>query len=462
MKTWKHKSVIKLLVESQNSDPIEEIRVRARNLVLQGFGMGWSGPPFSPIDLAGLLGLDIIPNDSVMDAKLVPLKKNQMQIQYNPFQKPSRINFSIAHEIAHTLFSDCEEEVRNREDDPIANRELEQLCNIGAAEIQLPYAVFSNDANKIEPTIEGLLELSSKYEASLESVLIRYTEVVAKACGLLIGVLQEEGKIEVDYWKSSRTFPFKIDRGYIIPKTSKVYECIAPGWTSRNSERWAAFGNNELQMFSIGISSYKRDKKPRVACFFVPQSSSNTTDPQNRIALEYGDATKPRGKGRKIIAHIVNTSGGMGIGFGKSLSKNFPCVKTGLESWALNKPAFHLGATNTIQASDEIYIFQMLAQKGLFPKYNEIPLKYDSLRQCLQQLAEKAIELKASVHMPQIGAGQAKGDWEIIQGMIYEELVCKGIEVNVYLLPGKISNIKRKSTLTLFNEVSTWQTEKLY
>ena len=103
----------------------------------------------------------------------------------------------------------------------------------------------------------------------------------------------------------------------------------------------------------------------------------------------------------------------------------------------------------------------MLAQEGLFPKKNKIPLRYSSLQNCLSKLADLALELNASIHIPQIGAGQAKGNWDIIQGMLFDELIVKGIKVTVYLLPGGSGyNSKLKSRLTLFDEGSTWQKEK--
>jgi hypothetical protein len=51
MKNWTHKSVIKLIDES-NEDPIYEMQRRARELVLRGLESGWQGPPFNAIELA--------------------------------------------------------------------------------------------------------------------------------------------------------------------------------------------------------------------------------------------------------------------------------------------------------------------------------------------------------------------------------------------------------------------------
>lgn len=462
MKNWNHKSVIRLIKESGNPDPFDEIRKRARELVLIAFEQGWEGPPYNPIELGKFLNIDIIPNDSVADAKILPLSKRHFQIQYNPFQRPTRINFSIAHEIAHTLFSDCEDEIRNREEDPKINRQLEQLCNTAAAEIQLPYAVFSNDAKMIKPSMEGLIELATKYKASLESVFIRYTEVIDMPCAILIGTFHSKSKIIIDYYKASRYFNLQLPDNFEIPSNSKVYECTSPGWTSRESNNWDIFDKEEYNIYSIGISSYRRDNKARVGILILPSHQQTKSISEDKIVLEYGDATKPRGGGVKIIAQVVNTSGGLGFGFGKSLSKNYPLVKEKMLEWKSNKSEFVLGNTNLIQVNSTIYIFQMLAQKGLFSKGDKIPLKYSHLRSCLIELANIANNLNATIHMPQIGSGQAKGDWNIILGMIHDELISKDIKVNIYILPGKPYNPKVRSNLTIFKEDSTWETGKLF
>lgn len=457
MKNWNHKSV-KLLIKESNNDPEFEVRTRARNLVLMGLEKGWSGPPYSAIELAKLIGIEIEPNDSVDDARILPTKNN-FKIEYNPFQKPTRINFSIAHELAHTLFSDCSNEIRNRETTQIMNRELEQLCNIGASEIQLPYAVFSEDANSIEEiSLESLLSLASKYKASLESLFLRFIEVIDRPCSILICSFNESFELGIEYWKSSKTFDVKVPNNFIIPKDSKAYECSAPGWTSRETVNWSFLGN-DYNIFCVGISPMRRDNRARVGIIITPKISDLNLN-ENRINIEFGDATKPRGKGIKIIAQIVNTTGGLGLGFGKSLSKNYPIIKTELQRWQENKQDFKLGKNKLFSVHEDIFVCQMLAQKGLFEKNGEIPLKYSSLRECLIDLQIQAENIGASIHMPMIGAGQAKGDWKIIKGIIHDELVSKGIPVFIYMLPGKVPNIKSKLSLTLFNEESTWVKEK--
>lgn len=457
-KVWQHKSVVNLIRESGNTDAEDEIRSRARELVLRALENGWTGPPFNAIELSKFLGYEISPNDAVTDARTVPKGKKDFLIEYNPFQKPTRINFSVAHEITHTLFSDCAEEIRHREDNPGKNRELEQLCNIGASEIQLPYAVFSNDANSIEDiTLENLIGLASRYKASLESLFIRFAEVSDKACAIMICAFQDTKTLSIEYYSKSSTFPTAIPGDFIIPHNSKAYECLSPGWSARETVKWN-FLKNQYDIYCIGLSPLRKDNRGRVG--IIISTHKNEILQNRKINLEFGDATKPRGAGVKIIAQVVNTSGGLGLGFGKSLAKNYPLVKSTLSEWKEEKDKFRLGETKLIQVKNDTYVFQMLAQKGLFEKNGEIPLKYSSLRQCLIDLREACLHLNATVHMPMIGAGQAKGDWNIISGMIHDELINKGIDVNIYMLPGKVPNVKTKSNLTLFNEESTWLKEK--
>src|SRR5213592_4606037 len=101
---WRNRSVLRLIKEFNyniSSDPVEIIRAIARDLVLRAFTNGWSGPPFDVIGLAKILGFEVMPNDLVVDARISPKSKNKFLIEYNPFQNPSRINFSLAHEIGH-------------------------------------------------------------------------------------------------------------------------------------------------------------------------------------------------------------------------------------------------------------------------------------------------------------------------------------------------------------------------
>lgn len=456
---WKSKSVLDLINSNIEKDPIEIIREKARELVIKAYNEGWAGPPFDPIKLASMLGYSILPNESILDARIIAFRDKSFTIEYNPHQRESRINFSVAHEIGHTFFPDCNERIRNREaEKDIDTWELEFLCNIAASEILLPYAEFSAEANSVPLNLESILKISNKYKASVESVFLRFCEVVDKPCLIILASFSDsdQKQLIVEYTKSSKQSSLIINNGFVIPNFSKAYDCLNPGWTSHATEQWEIFGNTRYNVYTIGLPPIKRQKNERIGALLVPEFYSDKIE--GHIYMVNGDATKPRGSGNKIIAQVINTSGGLGFGFGRSMSKSWPASKKAVANWMENKYDFELGNSKLTQLSDDTYVFQMIAQKGIFPKGDNIPLRYDSLRTCLLDLAIEAKKLNASIHMPQIGAGQAKGDWGIIEGMIYETLISEGINVTIYVLPGsKIINSKKTSNLTLFDQESLYE-----
>jgi len=58
---------------------------------------------------------------------------------------------------------------------------------------------------------------------------------------------------------------------------------------------------------------------------------------------------------------------------------------------------------------------------------------------CFADLAAKAKELGATIHMPKIGVGHAGGNWQIIEELILDKLVRVGVPVTVYSLPERVS-----------------------
>ena len=59
-------------------------------------------------------------------------------------------------------------------------------------------------------------------------------------------------------------------------------------------------------------------------------------------------------------------------------------------------------------------------------------MRYWAIEAGLSDLADEALALEASVHMPRIGCGLAGGDWESIESIITRTLLASGIETTVY------------------------------
>ncbi len=74
----------------------------------------------------------------------------------------------------------------------------------------------------------------------------------------------------------------------------------------------------------------------------------------------------------------------------------------------------------------------MVAQHGIKTGSYGPPIRYEAVAACLGKVADKALELNASAHMPRIGCGLAGGEWSRVEPLIEEQLCGRGVAVTVY------------------------------
>lgn len=74
----------------------------------------------------------------------------------------------------------------------------------------------------------------------------------------------------------------------------------------------------------------------------------------------------------------------------------------------------------------------MIGQRGIRRGSKGVPVRYDAIDTALDRLADRTVELGASVHMPRMGCGLAGGSWERVEPLIVQRLVRRGIAVTVY------------------------------
>ena len=145
-----------------------------------------------------------------------------------------------------------------------------------------------------------------------------------------------------------------------------------------------------------------------------------------------GDATRPIGRGNKLIVHICDDQGRWGKGFVMAISARWPQPEAAYREWFDEQTGFELGEVRFVQVEQDIWIANMIGQQGLREKDGVPPIRYAAVWSGLQAVAAKAKELKASVHMPRIGSGLAGGKWSKIEPIIRETLCKLGIAVTVY------------------------------
>jgi hypothetical protein len=422
---------------AHNSDPIQLITRRAREEVLRAVQAGWQGPPFDPFKLADFLGIPTIPREDVLDARMVPTGSHRAQIEFNPNKTRGRMRFSIAHEIAHTLFPDYIKNIRNREQTAAIRNDdwqLELLCNIAAAEILMPVS------SEIDPqtpvTIDNLLRLQKEFDVSTEAISIRIIKITLEPCTIFAAArtCDDESTLtyRFDYGIPSRTSPIQIPKGLQI-QNSVLSQCTAIGYTAKGIQQ--DIGKfKELYLECVGIPPYPGRNYPRV--IGIAHHRNGQALEALSVNLLQGNALEPRGAGTRIIAHIVNDkTPNWGAGFARAVRDKYPSVQKDFKEWAtLNPESFKLGNIHTSVDSSELYIVSMIAQHG-YGESIKPRIRYAALGDCLHQLKEISLSKGASVHMPRIGTGYAGGNWGFILELIDEILVRNGIEVTIYTVP---------------------------
>jgi len=162
-----------------------------------------------------------------------------------------------------------------------------------------------------------------------------------------------------------------------------------------------------------------------------------------------GDATAPKGEGPRFIIHCCNDIGLWGAGFVLAISRRWSEPENQYCAWhdlslvhyASRLP---LGGIQPVKVDKNLWVVNMIGQHGVGTRGSkEPPIRYDAIRACLSRVAVRALDTKyrgayksVAIHAPRFGAGLAGGDWNVIEKLIQEELVDKGLSVTVYDFDG--------------------------
>lgn len=152
------------------------------------------------------------------------------------------------------------------------------------------------------------------------------------------------------------------------------------------------------------------------------------------ISYVRGDATVPSVKGVKVIAHVCNDLGGWGKGFVLALSRRWPEPEAAYRAWHRARAGndFGLGAAQFVQVGQDLWVANLVGQRGIRTGGKGAPVRYEAIDTALGLLADKAVGLGASVHMPRIGCGLAGGRWDRVEPLVEARLVSRGLAVTVY------------------------------
>lgn len=437
---WTNDSALAL---SADGDPVSAIQEAARSLVFRAREGGWQGPPFNPLKIVEMLGATTSANASIADARLLAAATGPV-IEYNPHQARERVRFSIAHEVAHLLFPDWANEVRNRGGSPSPDDwQLEMLCNIAASEFVLP--IGSLPPGLETASIEDLMRERRRFDVSAEAFLIRFAKVADTPVTVFLASPIEDGRggrtYRIDYAVPSPLAPRVAAQGRLLPMGTAASTCTAIGHTDRAIEKW--FSGQDALVEYVGVSGYPGARYPRVAGIVRHASVDGAKTP---IRYVHGDVARPNGKGPRIVCQLVNDRAvRWGGGVAKRFARQHPDAEEAFSRAIMAiSPRDRLGKVVLVDLGQGVRLASIVAQEGygasLFPR-----IRYRALQRGLAEVASAAIDAGAEVHMPRIGSGSAGGEWSVVEEMVEDELVRRAVPVTVYDLP------PRRQQLDLFS-----------
>lgn len=137
----------------------------------------------------------------------------------------------------------------------------------------------------------------------------------------------------------------------------------------------------------------------------------------------------------KIIAHVVNDQGGFGAGVALGLAQTYPTVKRSYREWYCGNAAvpFKLGEVQYVDVTSNLFIANMLCQKGYISDENPHPFNFLAFHQAFNNVLNLAYANGLSVHMPRVGSGLGGANWEEVYSDIADLYQTRDLLPELYI-----------------------------
>lgn len=224
--------LVRLLIERTgigNTDPYSAIEYHVDKLRQ---AVGDTGRVKDFEQYLKLRKVQLVPSSNLRcDGYIQPQGKSSSQgftMFVNRTLPPSRIRFTIAHEICHTIFYEIIPELKFRwhQTDPAEER----LCDFGAAALLMPKDEVVRATQGVTPSMAALEKLAEHYAVSLEAMFLRIQRLAGWKCQLVIWHRTNDGRFLAD--RAYR--PFEKDWNWVdssIPKAAWEGKKSLPEWT---------------------------------------------------------------------------------------------------------------------------------------------------------------------------------------------------------------------------------------
>lgn len=131
------------------------------------------------------------------------------------------------------------------------------------------------------------------------------------------------------------------------------------------------------------------------------------------------------------IIHGCNAKGVMGSGIAKTLRTRYPSIYTEYSK----KEQLIVGTIIPVYVTDKLCIINAITQQTYGRNENVVYVSYPGLIECFDRV-NRLIQtgtIEKSLHFPKIGAGLAKGNWNLIYKYI-DRAIPDFIDKNLWIL----------------------------
>ena len=166
---------------------------KALNSVVRAYSLDEINPPVDLEALASSWGVLSISNEDISsDAMLIPSPSGYRVLLRKASTAGERIRqrFSLAHELAHLLLKKLGYD-KDPNSIPIhsgrsGSRDEERLCDKLAVEILMPRSAFISDASEEGWNLEGIRQLTRRYNTSVQATASRLISLAPEPCHMAI------------------------------------------------------------------------------------------------------------------------------------------------------------------------------------------------------------------------------------------------------------------------------------
>ncbi len=243
---WTSRLAHSLVHLTGEPDPSSAIASLAAGLIDEA---DLDGPPFQPHVLASFRGVRGIRRKPIScAARLVP-EDNALIIEVNQDHSEGKQNFSILHEVSHTLLPGFSgqfiEDVVTGEYPDSSEEEL--LCDVGASALVLDARWLCPKAFAAGPSLQTLIDMSRLFDASLQATAWKLADLDLWSCAFvfwepglrkverisehqdLMPGFEDYGspkpKFRVARAYLSQSFPYFVPRNKSVDSMSLVAQC---------------------------------------------------------------------------------------------------------------------------------------------------------------------------------------------------------------------------------------------